>query len=73
MVVNSQGEIVWNNNEVELLFKGINKQKYIENIIKELNEEYDKKFIGIDKEINIHDKHYRLLGNLLNLKKKRST
>ena len=72
MVVNSQGEIVWNNNELEMLFKGINKQKYIENVIKELNEEYDKKFIGIDKEINIHDKHYRLLGNLMNLKKRRS-
>lgn len=72
MVVNQQGEIVWNNNELEMLFKGINKQKYIENVIKELNEEYDKKFIGIDKEINIHDKHYRLLGNLMNLKKKRS-
>ena len=73
MVVNGQGEIVWNNNELDMLFKGINKQKYIENVIKELNEEYDKKFIGIDKEINIHDKHYRLLGNLLNLKKKRSS
>ncbi len=72
MVVNQQGEILWNNNELELMFKGINKQKYMENVIKELNEEYDKMFIGIDKEINIHDKHYRLLGNLLNLKKRRS-
>ncbi len=72
MIVNNQGDILWNNSELELLFKGINKQKYIENVIKELNEEYDKKFIGIDKEINIHDKHYRLLGNLLNIKKKRS-
>lgn len=72
MVVSQEGEILWSNNELEMLFKGINKQKYIENVIKELNEEYDKKFIGIDKEINIHDKHYRLLGNLLNLKKKRS-
>ena len=72
MVVSQEGEILWSNNELEMLFKGINKQKYIENVIKELNEEYDKKFIGIDKEINIHDKHYRLLGNLMNLKKRRS-
>lgn len=72
MIVGEQGDILWNNNELELLFKGINKQKYIENVIKELNEEYDTKFIGIDKEINIHDKHYRLLGNLLNVKKKHS-
>ena len=70
MIVSDDGDILWNNNELEMLFKGINKEKYIENIIKELNEEYDKKFIGIDKEINIHDKHYRLLGNLVNLKKR---
>ena len=71
MIVGQEGDILWNNNELDMLFKGINKQKYIENVIKELNEEYDTKFMGIDKEINIHDKHYRLLGNLLNLKKKR--
>ncbi len=72
MIVGQEGDILWNNNELDMLFKGINKQKYIENVIKELNEEYDTKFMGIDKEINIHDKHYRLLGNLLNLKKKRT-
>ena len=70
MIVSEQGDILWNNNELEMLFKGIHKENYIENIIKELNEEYDKKFIGVDKEINIHDKHYRLLGNLVNLKKR---
>lgn len=70
MIVSQQGDILWNNNELEMLLKGIHKEKYIENIIKELNEEYDKKFIGVDKEINIHDKHYRLLGNLVNLKKR---
>ncbi len=69
MIITNQGDILWNNNELEMLFKGINKQKYMETIIKELDQEYDDRFIGIDKEINIHDKHYRLLGNLLNLKK----
>lgn len=72
LIVGEEGDILWSNNEVELLFKGINQQKYIENIIKELNDEYDKKFIGIDKEINIHDKHYRLLGNVINMRKKHS-
>ncbi len=70
MIVDKIGNILWSNNEINILLKGINKQGYIENLIKELNEEYDKKFIGIDKEISIHDKHYRLLGNLVNLKKR---
>ncbi len=70
VIVGPEGDILWNNYELDLLFKGINKQKYIENVIHELNEEYDKKFIGIDKEISIHDKHYRLLGNMLNLKRR---
>ena len=69
IIVTNQGDILWNNNELEMLFKGINKQKYMENLIKELNDEYDERFIGIDKELSIHDKHYRLLGNLVNLKK----
>lgn len=69
LIITNQGDILWNNNELEMLFKGINKQKYMETIIKELDEEYDDRFIGIDKEINIHDKHYRILGNLVNLRK----
>ena len=69
IIVTNQGDILWNNNELEMLFKGINKQKYMENLIKELNDEYDERFIGIDKELSIHDKHYRLLGNIVNLKK----
>lgn len=69
IIITNQGDILWNNNELEMLFKGINKQKYMETLIKELNDEYDDRFIGIDKEINIHDKHYRLLGNLVNLRR----
>ena len=70
VIITEQGDILWNNDSLELLFKGINKQKFLENIIKELNEEYDDRFAEIDKEISIHDKHYRVLGNLVNLKKK---
>ncbi len=69
-IVTSTGDILWSNTGFENLFKGINKEKYIENIIKELDEEYDSKFSAVDKEISIHDKHYRLLGNLINLKRK---
>ena len=47
-----------------------NGEKYIENIIKELDEEFDHNFSSIDKEISIHDKHYRLLGNIVNIRKK---
>ncbi|MBO5178916.1 MAG: DHH family phosphoesterase [Clostridia bacterium] len=71
-IVTNQGDILWNNDGLDNLFKGINKQKYIENIIKEMNEEFDDKFVSIDKEISIHDKHYRLLGNLVNIRKKGS-
>ncbi|MBQ6860714.1 MAG: DHH family phosphoesterase [Clostridia bacterium] len=71
VIVGQDGDILWNNFELDLLLKGMNKQKYIENVIHELNEEYDKTFIGIDKEISIHDKHYRLLGNVLNVSKRR--
>lgn len=70
VVVTQSGNILWNNNELELLFKGINKQRYMENLIKELNEEYDTKFKAIDKELSIHDKHFRVFGNLVNLKKR---
>ena len=70
VIITEQGDILWNNDSLELMFKGINKQKFLENIIKELDEEYDDRFAEIDKEINIHDKHYRILGNLVNLKKR---
>ena len=36
VIITEQGEILWNNDLLELLFKGINKQKFLENIIKEL-------------------------------------
>ena len=71
IIVAKSGEILWSNDEFELVFKGLNKQTYIENIIKELDAEYHGQTIGIDKEINIHDKYYRLLGNTVDIKKKR--
>ncbi len=69
-IVTNDGDILWSNNGFESLFKGINKDNYIENVIKELDEEYDSDFSAIDKEISIHDKHYRLLGNLVNVKRR---
>lgn len=69
-IITKAGDILWNNNELELLFKGINKQRYMENLIKELEEEYDTKFKAIDKELSIHDKHFRVLGNMVNLKRR---
>lgn len=71
IIVSKSGEILWNNDEFDLIMKGLNKQTYVENIIKELNVEYNGKTIGIDKEISIHDKYYRLLGNTVDIKKKR--
>ena len=69
LVVNKSGEILWNNEGLERIFKGINKEKYVESIIKELDESFDEDFEGIDRELSIHDKHYRLLGNLVNIRK----
>lgn len=69
-IVTSSGDILWSDSGFENLFKGINKEKYIENLIQELDEEYDSHFSAIDKEISIHDKHYRLLGNVIHLKRK---
>ena len=69
-IVTCDGDILWSNDGFEELFKGINKENYMENIIKELDEEYDSNFSAIDKEISIHDKHYRLLGNIVNVKRK---
>ena len=60
IIITKTGDILWNNNDLELLFKGV----------KELEEEYDTKFRAIDKELSIHDKHFRVLGNLVNLKKR---
>ena len=70
VILTQTGDVLWNNGELEQLFKGINKQRYMENLIKELDEEYDTKFKAIDKEISIHDKHFRVLGNMVNLKKR---
>lgn len=70
VIVTDQGNILWNNKGFEDLFKGINTEKYIENIIKELDEDFDENFASIDKELSIHDKHYRLLGNLVNIRKR---
>lgn len=70
VIVTDNGNILWNNKGFEDLFKGINTEKYIENIIKELDEDFDEKFSSIDKELSIHDKHYRLLGNLVNIRKR---
>lgn len=70
IIITKTGEILWNNNDLEQLFKGINKQRYMENLIKDLEAEYDTKFKAIDKELSIHDKHFRVLGNLVNLKKR---
>ncbi len=71
VIITKTGDVLWNNGELEQLFKGLNKQRYMENLIKELEAEYDTKFKAIDKEISIHDKHFRVLGNLVNLKKKK--
>ena len=70
VIVTENGNILWNNKGFEDLFKGINKEKYIENIIKELDEDFDENFATIDKELSIHDKHYRLLGNIVNVRKR---
>ncbi len=70
VILAQTGDVLWNNQELEQLFKGLNKQRYMENLIKELEAEFDTKFKAIDKEISIHDKHFRVLGNLVNLKKK---
>ena len=70
LIVSEQGEILWNNNGIEELFKGVNKDKYVESIVKELNEDFDEEFSGIDRELSIHDKHYRLLGNVVNIRKR---
>ena len=69
-IVTDQGNILWNNKGFDDLFKGINKEKYLESIIKELDEDFDKNFAAIDKELSIHDMHYRLLGNLVNIRKR---
>lgn len=70
VIVNDQGEIIWENDFFDNLFKGVNKDKYIESIIKELNEDFDSDSSIIDRELSIHDKHYRLLGNLINVHKR---
>ena len=70
LIVSEQGEIIWNNAGIDDMFKGVNKDKYVASIVKELNEDFDEEFMGIDRELSIHDKHYRLLGNLVNIRKR---
>ena len=73
LIVNNEGEILWNNQGFDELFRGVNKEKYVESIVKELDENFDDSFSGIDRELSIHDKHYRLLGNLVNVRKRGTT
>ncbi len=73
VIVTEQGNILWNNKRFDNLLKGINKEKYIENMIKELDEDFDENFASIDKDLSIHDKHYQLLGNLVNIRKRGMT
>ena len=47
IIITKTGDILWNNNDLEQLFKGINKQRYMENLIKDLDAEYDTKFRAI--------------------------
>ncbi|MBR3280642.1 MAG: DHH family phosphoesterase [Clostridia bacterium] len=70
LILNEQGEILWNNNGVDEIFKGVNKEKYIESLLKELNENFDDSFTGINRNVTIHGKHYSLLGNMVNIRKR---
>ena len=72
LIINDIGEILWNNEGVEAIFKGVNKEKYIESLMKELNENFDDSFTGINRKVTIHNKHYLLLGNLVNVRKRGS-
>ena len=71
VIVNQEGDILWNNEGFDFLFRGLsNKDKYVESIIKELDKEFDSNFAMIDRELSIHDKHYRLLGNMVRIRKR---
>ena len=71
VIVNQEGDILWNNEGFDLLFRGLNnKEKYVESIIRELDKEFDSNFAMIDRELSIHDKHYRLLGNMDRIRKR---
>ena len=71
VIVNQEGDILWNNEGFDVLFKGLsNKEKYVESIIRELDKEFDSNFAMIDRELSIHDKHYRLLGNMVKIRKR---
>jgi c-di-AMP phosphodiesterase-like protein len=68
VIITNQGDILWNNSKLDNIFRGINKERFLENLLKEVVESMDENNKTIDKEISIHDKYYRLLGNLVNLK-----
>jgi c-di-AMP phosphodiesterase-like protein len=70
MIINPQGEILWNNTHFDELFKGLNKEKYTENLIKEFNESDDETISTISLEKSIHDKHFVIKGNVVNVRKK---
>ena len=71
VIVNQEGDILWNNEGFDFLFRGLsNKEKYVESIIRELDKEFDSNFATIDRELSIHDKHYRLLGNMIRIRKR---
>ncbi|MBR6253267.1 MAG: DHH family phosphoesterase [Clostridia bacterium] len=71
VIVNQEGDILWNNESFDVLFRGLsNKDKYVESIIRELDKEFDSNFAMIDRELSIHDKHYRLLGNMVKIRRR---
>ena len=69
LMVNSQGEILWNNSALEDLFKGLNKDKFLENLVKELDADFSSNHL-IEVNRNIHDKYFKILGNIINVKRK---
>jgi c-di-AMP phosphodiesterase-like protein len=69
-IITNQGDILWNNSKLDNIFRGMNKEKFLENLLKEIVDSINENNPTIDKEISIHDKYYRLLGNLVNLKTK---
>ena len=69
LMVNSQGEILWNNSALEDLFKGLNKDKFLENLVKELYADFSSNHL-IEVNRNIHDKYFKILGNIINVKRK---
>ncbi len=70
LIMNNQGEILWNNSHLDELLKGLNKEKFIENLVKDLNEKSIDSSNEISIEKSIHDKHFAILGNMVNIRKR---